>query len=283
MSKDKLFSLAGFLAQKTIKVAGVNGHEVKVLAADADEAVEAFGQIGEESTYLMALDKTLDGAEGLGEADDLSAEGYYGILGAAMRSPLFRVMPPHVIARTGVQTARMQNIMRAGTDRQAKEMLRPNVFLTMEFEHTAAGVLTISEKPTIAGVPTNYRDAPLALRQTPIMLESGSFSSAKIIFEIAELRSVKLAAPAGSPAPAGTLIQRWSVASYQAGLAPPALRDTDEVTLLTEFKCISTATAAVKYQVNWEFRADMGFGAGSRCISTRGASILRGAARITAH
>ena len=275
------FDLSQFLKQEVMTIEGINGNPLKVKAANADAAVEAFGQIGDELGYSMALVRTLDGADSIGEADDLSAEGYYGILGAAMRSPMFKLMTPNIVARTAVQTARMQNIMRVGTDRQAKEMLRPNVFLTMEFDHLAPGTLTISEKPTIAGVPTNYRDAPLALRQTPIFLESGQFASAKIIFEVAELRSVKLASPAGVPAPAGTLIQRWSPASFQAGLAPPALRDTDDVTLLTEFKCISTATAPVKYQVNWEFRAEMGFGAGSRCISTRGASILRGAARIT--
>lgn len=275
------FDLSKFMQMSVIAISGINGNTLKVQAIDADAAVQAFGHIGDEATYTIALDRALSGCETIGEADDLSAEGYYGVLGAAMKSPMFRMQPPQMVARAAVQAARMQNIMRAGTDRQAKEMLRPNVFLTMEFDHVAPGPLVISEKPTIAGVPTNYRDAPLSLRQTPIFLESGQYASAKIIFEVAELRSVKLAAPAGGTPPAGTLIQRWSPATYQAGLAPPALRDTDEVTLLTEFKCISTASAPVKYQVNWEFRADMGFGAGSRCISTRGASLVRGASRIT--
>ncbi len=239
-----------------------------------------LGAINDEAQFTMALHKVLDGAESIGDADDLSAEGYMSVLGAAMRHPMMRIMPPLMVGRAAVQTARMHNVMRVGTERQAREMLRPNVFMTFEFNHTIAGSLTIEEKPNIAGVPTNYREAPLALRQTPILLESGSFASAKVIFEVAEIRSVKLVSPATIAPPDGTLIQRWSLAAYQAGLAPPVLRDTDEITLQTPFKVISVASAPVRYQINWEFRADMGFGAGSRCIQTRGPSVVRGATRI---
>lgn len=288
---ESTFNLASFFKPQTLKFGSV-----KVEAIDADEALQAFfwkpapkpdgafgfiGAINNEASFTMALEKVLDGAASIGDSDDLSAEGYMSVLGAVMKHPLMRVMPPMMVGRAAVQVARMNNVMRVGTERQAREMLRPNVTMVFEFNHLAPGPLVIEEKPNIAGVPTNYRDAPLALRQTPILLESGSYSSAKVIFEVADLRSVKLVSPPTIAPPDGTLIQRWSLAAYQAGLAPPVLRDTDEITLQTSFKATSVASAPVRYQISWEFRADMGFGAGSRCLSTRGASTVRGPARIT--
>jgi len=273
--EDSKIELSSFLQVQTLNLGGV-----KVQAAVAEHAVEAFGSVGDEAQYTVMLSRALEGAETIGETDTLSAEGYMSVLGAAIKHPLFARMPAHLVGKAAVQSSRMANVMRVGTERQAREVMRPNVMMTMEFNHLGPGPLEITQRPNIPGVPTDYKDAPLALRQTPIFLISGSYSSAKIIFKVAELPSVKLVSPPGVPAPAGTTIQRWSPASYQAGLAPPALRDTDEITLQTEFTCISTATAAVSYQVNWEFRADMAFGAGSRCIQTRGASVLRGPARI---
>lgn len=268
-----------------LKVEKLSFGNVKVEAVDADKGAAAFGEITDESAFTLALDKTLNGAESIGDVDDISAEGYYAVLGAAVKHPVYKRMPASLIGRSAVQMARMQNVMRVGTERQAKETLRPNVTLVMEFNMTGPfpQTATVRQRPNIPGVPTSYKDAPLALRQTPIFLISGSPANAKIVFLVAEIPSVKLTAPDLAPPPTGTSILRYMPASYQAGLAPPALRDTDEITLQTEFACVVTATGPVAFQVLWEFRSDMAFGAGTRCISSRGASAVRGPARIVMH
>lgn len=238
---------------------------------DPDDALAGLAMPFEQS-----IGAVLDAADSISELDVPSAEGYLHVLGAAMRFPVMRVVSPNTIGRMAVTTSKMNAVIRAGTDRAAKETLRPDVGMIYLFDHDAAniatgGELVISTKPEIPGVPTDYREAPLSLRQIVVLLKGGAFANADVLPKVAQIPYFQLSAPTGNTPPPGIGIERFSLAAFQAGLYPPSVRDTDEVTLQTALSVTSKATAVVKYQMIWEFRSLIGFGAGSRCVMPRGA------------
>lgn len=231
--------------------------------------------------FEHSMGAIMDGADTIDELDVPSAEGYLHVLGAAMRLPVMRMVNPNTVGRMAVTSSRMNAVIRAGTDRAAKETLRPDTGMIYLFDHDAAniaagGELNISAKPEIPGVPTDYREAPLALRQMVVLLKGGAFANADVLPKVAQIPYFQLAAPVGNTPPPGIGIERFSLAAFQAGLYPPSVRDTDEVTLQTALSVFSKASAVVKYQMIWEFRSLLGFGAGSRCVMPRGAPSMRG-------
>lgn len=262
-------------------------------ACDARDVTSSLAQLGhmpiegsgsERNAFLFenALSRVLDGAETIGDTDGEAADGYLSVLGAAMSMPMIRKLNPQLIGRSGAVMSRMNAVIAAATKRQANETLRPNVIMIFDFNHDAAniaagGVLEIKAKPSLPGVSTSYKDAPLSMRQIVVLLLGGAFASAVMNPKVAQIPMFQFEAPIGATPPAGINIGRFAPASYNYGLNSFAMRDTDEITLQTELAITSTATAVCRYQALWEMRAESAFGAGSRCIMPRGPSAVRGA------
>lgn len=248
----------------------------------SEDVIAGLGHAAQssDSELEFSLGRVIAAADGIGEEDVDAALGYAEVFGAIARPNIMARLTPRMVGKLAAAQQRMAAVIKAGTTRQALETLRPDAFMVLEFTHGGAGSLTITAKPSLPGVDTGYREAPLSLRQITVLLAAGAYASAKMNIKVAQIPIFQLIAPTGVAAPTGILIERFAPSSYQSGLKAPQLRNCDEVTLLTEFEVVSTATAAVTYQVILEFRARVAFGPGLRCLSSRGPSITRGAAAI---
>lgn len=255
--------------------------------ASAEETVNNLTSLGEvDNPYLFesSLGKVMDYADTIASEDLESAFGYMHVLSGATRAPNFKLISPAAIGRVAVTQHRLASIIKAGTDRQAKESLRPNVKLIFYFDHDAAniaagGVQEATAKPDIPGIDDDPRDVPLTLRHIFAFMKIGNYKDADLTIQVQSVPSVQIVVPTGVTAPVGEALEIYSPATYQAGADAPILRDVDKISLLKNLKVTSKASAVCRYQLVWYMRANSRL-TGRRCKLTQGPSILGGPAGI---